>query len=263
MQRHHGGDEPGEQALATLNAEDMQGYLYELHEKQSLSHTSINRKLSSIRSFYRWLNRHKGTHNAEILHLKNLKTPQSAPKALSMKSALHLIAAQGKSAQNWQEQQVFALLMLLYGAGLRISEALDLNIRDIAQTITVKGKGGKQRKVPLPQAAFAALTHWRHLHPDPRPDQPLFVGTRGGRLNRRQAQKHLEDLRLKLDLPEHLTPHALRHTYATHLLAQGADLRVVQELLGHASLSTTQRYLASDLERLRSVHRKTHPLNDN
>jgi integrase/recombinase XerC len=155
-----------------------------------------------------------------------------------------------------------ALMTLLYGAGLRISEALALNVGDLPaadDALRVTGKGNKQRIVPLLPVVRAALAVWLKLHPNPGRDEPLFTGARGGRLNPGVAQKQLRDFRRFQGLPEHATPHALRHSFATHLLAGGADLRAIQELLGHASLSTTQRYTDVDTAQLMDVWRKAHP----
>jgi integrase/recombinase XerC len=153
-------------------------------------------------------------------------------------------------------------MCLLYGAGLRINEALSLNIRDIPapdNALLVTGKGNKQRIVPLLPAIRAALTTWLQLHPNPSPESPIFLGARGARLNAGIVQKTLRDFRRLNGLPEHATPHALRHSFATHLLSNGADLRSIQELLGHASLSTTQRYTEIDTEQLMTVWRNAHP----
>ena len=157
-----------------------------------------------------------------------------------------------------------ALFTLLYGCGLRIAEALALDVRDAplpARTamLRVVGKGGKERIVPVLPAVREAIAAWLALHPDRQPDSPLFVGARGRRLDPAVAQRTLRQFRRLHGLPEHATPHALRHSFATHLLAGGADLRSIQDLLGHASLSTTQRYTAVDEARLLEVWRKAHP----
>ena len=153
---------------------------------------------------------------------------------------------------------------MLYGCGLRIAEALALNVRDAPlpgadATLRVVGKGSKERIVPVLPAVRDAIGAWLRLHPDRLPASPLFLGARGKRLDAAVAQKVLRDFRRLHGLPEHATPHALRHSFATHLLAGGADLRSIQDLLGHASLSTTQRYTAVDQARLVEVWRKAHP----
>ena len=156
-----------------------------------------------------------------------------------------------------------ALFTLLYGCGLRIAEALALDVRDAPcpadAMLRVVGKGGKERIVPVLPAVREAVAAWLALHPDRQPDSPLFLGARGGRLDPAVAQRTLRNFRRLHGLPEHATPHALRHSFATHLLAGGADLRSIQDLLGHASLSTTQRYTAVDEARLVEVWRKAHP----
>src|SRR4051794_37014441 len=157
-----------------------------------------------------------------------------------------------------------ALFTLLYGCGLRIAEALALDVRDAplpggATMLRVMGKGGKERIVPVLPAVREALAAWLALHPDRRPDGPLFLGARGRRLDPAVAQRTMREFRRLHGLPEHATPHALRHSFATHLLAGGGDLRSIQDLLGHASLSTTQRYTSVDEAALLAVWRKTHP----
>ncbi len=157
-----------------------------------------------------------------------------------------------------------AFFSLLYGSGLRIAEALGLDVRDATglranPTLTVVGKGSKTRMVPVLPAVREAIQAWLTVHPNLQPDSPLFVGARGKRLDPAVAQKVLRTYRRLAGLPEHATPHALRHSFATHLLAGGSDLRAIQDLLGHASLSTTQRYTAVDDAGLLAVWRKTHP----
>jgi integrase/recombinase XerC len=157
-----------------------------------------------------------------------------------------------------------ALFTLLYGGGLRIAEALALNVRDAPRegSLRVTGKGGKARMVPVLPAVAAAIAAWIAQHPDPAPDAPLFVGVRGGRLQPAIAQRALQAYRRLAGLPEHATPHALRHSFATHLLAAGADLRAIQELLGHASLSTTQRYTQVEAAGLLETWQRAHPRAD-
>ena len=155
-----------------------------------------------------------------------------------------------------------AVLTLLYGCGLRISEALDLTFRQtpLPEVLKIRGKGNKERIVPVIPAARAAVAEYLRLSPHIYdPDTPLFLGVRGKRLNPRQIQKVMEQVRLQLGLPSSATPHALRHSFATHLLEAGGDLRTIQELLGHASLSTTQTYTAVDQARLMEVYKKAHP----
>ena len=167
-----------------------------------------------------------------------------------------------RRGDDWAKQRDFALLMLLYGSGLRISEALSLVRGDapLGEWLRITGKGGKVREVPVLPAVAAAVASYLAVCPfDGGRDSPLFVSSRGNGFGARAAQRLVEALRLELSLPAHVTPHALRHAFATHLLGHGADLRAIQELLGHASLSTTQRYTSVDEAHLLRLHRETHP----
>jgi integrase/recombinase XerC len=193
------------------------------------------------------------------------------PRALTPEAAKE--AAQGIGAVHdpdralhpaMQAARDVALFTLLYGCGLRIGEALGLDLRDAPlpgaeAALRVRGKGEKDRLVPVLPVVRQAMAAWIAQHPDQRPDAPLFVGARGGRLDAAVAQRNLRNWRRLAGLPEHATPHALRHSFATHLLGGGADLRAIQDLLGHASLSTTQRYTAVDGARLLAVHLAAHP----
>jgi integrase/recombinase XerC len=234
--------------------------------RHNIGKSTMNRRLSTIRSFYKYLNREKLVDNPHVAAHKGVRTPKPVPYALNETDTAKLLEALLKHARSsWAGQQDYALLMTLYGLGLRISEALGLNIGDIGQaSVTIRGKGNKERLVPvLPQIQqiWRDLLAGRSADLPNGPNAPLFVSLRNReRLGPRHAQRLLERLRLEQGLPDELTPHALRHCFATHLLMNGANLRVVQELLGHASLSTTQRYLASDAAHLIAQHRKAHPL---
>jgi integrase/recombinase XerC len=238
------------------------------------------RGLSVVRSFFRYLARSGRVHNAAINTVRFPKVPKSVPKALSVSDAAAVVKAVGAlSRRPWLAKRDIALFTLLYGAGLRIGEALALNRGDVplpagrstlwragpdagddGASIVVTGKGQKQRTVPLLPVIQEAISEYLAVCPY-RLERaaPLFVGARGGRLNPRVVQARMEQLRAALGLPETATPHALRHSFATHLLAAGGDLRAIQELLGHASLSTTQRYTEVDAERLIKVYRNAHP----
>jgi integrase/recombinase XerC len=196
------------------------------------------------------------------------KIAKSLPKPLAVSAATQLADADlraGEEREPWVLTRDAAVLALLYGSGLRISEALGLKRKDVpapskGDTVTVTGKGNKQRMVPVLAQVLALIADYVKLCPyDLPPDGPLFVGARGGPLSPRIVQLAMERLRGALGLPETATPHALRHSFATHLLARGGDLRAIQELLGHASLSTTQIYTAIDIERLMDVYRSAHP----
>ncbi len=238
------------------------GWLAQMAARK-LARSTIARRVSSLRSFFRFCGRN---HLVDIPDLGWLKAPQPqrpVPKSLSAGDAKALLAAIfRRRGADWTKKRDFAVLMLLYGCGLRISEALNLR-RDTAPIggwLRLMGKGDKMRDVPvLPAIAEAVDDYLGHCPFDLGTNGPLFVSIRGGKLGARSVQRLLEALRTELDLPEHVTPHVLRHAFATHLLGNGGDLRAIQELLGHASLSTTQRYTQVDATHLINVHRETHP----
>ncbi|MBN9508572.1 MAG: tyrosine recombinase XerC [Alphaproteobacteria bacterium] len=259
---NHLGGEADLAALAGLHARDLRAWLA---AEAATEHGNATRArhLSAVRSFFRWLARHHGITNAQVRLLATPTVRRPAPRALSVehaRAAAEDIGAMSDAAA--QQARDVALFTLLYGSGLRIAEALALNVGDVPGAdapLRVVGKGAKERLVPVLPAAREAIATWLRLHPRPTPEAPLFLGVRGGRLDPAVAQRTLRDFRRLAGLPEHATPHALRHSFATHLLAGGADLRAIQELLGHASLSTTQRYTAVDTARLVEVWRATHP----
>lgn len=257
VQTHTGGD-ISTATLNGLNLSDFHSFLSTKVQNEKLTKTSVNRLLSTIRSFYKWGAQNSKFENSEVDLVRNLKVGSPSPKAPNQQQAMALIKhLHPKDSNDAQKRQLWILVVTLYGLGLRISEALDMNHGDIkGDSILIKGKGNKERTMPLPAPVKAALT----ALPTDTDTAPLFKGPRGGRLNARYVQKELEKARIALGLPEHITPHALRHGFASHLLAGGADLRIVQELLGHASLSTTQRYLDKDIERLMKIHKNSHPL---
>ena len=229
---------------------------------RGLKASSTGRALSVLRGFYRFLARRKLVENAVVLGMKNPKLPKSVPKALTQAEASDAIDNIGElSDEPWVAKRDAALLTLLYGCGLRLGEALSLTRRDQlaarAGRLTVTGKGRKQRIVPVLPIVAAALDDY--VAACPHRHDPLFLGVRGGPLNPRIVQDRLQRLRLLLGLPASATPHALRHSFATHLLAGGGDLRAIQELLGHASLSTTQRYTDVDAAGLMAVYERAHP----
>ncbi|MGB8843435.1 MAG: tyrosine recombinase XerC, partial [Aliidongia sp.] len=220
---------------------------------------------SVLRGFFRFLDRRGYAKNDALSVLRGPRLPRAVPKPLSIEdAAAALDAADLGQGEAWISARDGAILTLLYGSGLRLGEALDLTRREAPlpglATLTITGKGNKQRLVPLlpvvgeAVAAYLALCPYRLA-----PDGPLFVGQRGGQLNPRMVQRLMEQLRVSLGLPETATPHALRHSFATHLLGGGGDLRAIQELLGHASLSTTQRYTEIDAAGLMAVYAKAHP----
>lgn len=258
----HRGEPPTPASLGALRAADFRAFLARAAQAGDINATRA-RKLSGLRTFFRYLHRHHGVETVQLSLLARPKPKPPLPKALSADQALSVTHDIGEATDTAFEQaRDEALMALLYGAGLRIAEALALNIGDLPaadDALRVTGKGQKQRIVPLLPAVRAAIAGWLKLHPNPGRDQPLFVGVRGGRLNASIAQKNLRNFRRLNGLPEHATPHALRHSFATHLLAGGADLRAIQELLGHASLSTTQRYTDVETSQLMDIWRKAHP----
>ena len=230
---------------------------------RGLARTTVARRVSALRSFYRFCGRTGRIDINDLSWLRAPRPPKSVPKAVSEQEARALLAAIfRRRGDDWAKQRDFALLMMLYGSGLRISEALDLTRRDVplGDWLRITGKGGKIREVPvLPAIAEAVAAYVGACPFDGGPDAPLFVSARGNAFGARAAQRLVESLRLELSLPAHVTPHALRHAFATHLLGNGADLRAIQELLGHASLSTTQRYTNVNEAHLLRLHRETHP----
>jgi integrase/recombinase XerC len=256
----HLGAEPDIAALDRLSQADLRAWLAHAASR-GLSTTSRARHLSAVRSLFRWLARHHGVLNPAPTLLSTPRARKPLPRALSPADAI-AVANEATQADQpiWQARDA-ALFTLLYGAGLRIAEALALAISDIQPggPLRVMGKGGKQRLVPILPAVHLVLQDWLRRHPDRQAGSPLFVGERGGRLNPGVAQRTMRTYRQGVGLPAHATPHALRHSFATHLLAGGADLRSIQELLGHASLSTTQRYTSVDEAGLTAVWQKTHP----
>lgn len=224
------------------------------------------RALASVRNFLRWLDRQGHLHNPAIGHIRTPKQPRRLPRALPVDQARKLVEQTAQSIPPAQEEWIglrdTALFTLLYGAGLRIDEALKLDYgsRPMEGYVRIMGKGNKERMVPILKIVDDAINAYIAACPFPFEKQtPLFMGSRGGRLNQGVAQKQLRYVRRALGLPESLTPHALRHSFATHILVNGADLRSIQELLGHASLKTTQRYLDFDNAQLLSIYDRAHP----
>jgi integrase/recombinase XerC len=228
-----------------------------------LSATSNARALSTIRSFYRYLEKQTGSKNPAPFHIRTPKLPKALPKALAEEDSLHSVSEIASlSDEPWIARRDTALLALIYGCGLRISEALQVSKTMLRQkdALTITGKGNKQRMVPLLEEVKLALDAYLSQCPYPlKDDEPIFLGTRGKPLQPAIFQKRLATLRGFLGLPDSATPHAFRHSFATHLLAHGGDLRAIQELLGHASLSTTQRYTKVDSERLKNAYKNAHP----
>lgn len=245
--------------------------------------TSRARSLSAVRMLYKWLDRLGILHNAQIGLLNTPKIPHKVPRPLTTPSIDKILAAldagdasthKDNDEEAWCHVRDVALFTLLYGSGLRIEEALSIRIRDwpsqhtytedtaksLPPSLIITGKGRKQRDVPVLPIALQAVTQYRAVCPYPElPDRPIFLGLRGKKLHQGVAQKRLRDVRRMLGLPVTATPHAFRHSFATHLLSGGLNLREVQELLGHASLTTTQRYTEVDDAQLLATFKAAHP----
>ncbi len=262
----HLGDAPGLKDLQDLKPADFRSYLAR-RSAQGLARTSIARAMSTLRNFFRFLDRTGKVHNPSIDAVRTPKTPSSIPKALTPDDAIAAVKAAGEMQDEpWLAKRDMAIMLLLYGCGLRIGEALGLNGKDVGSekskdgTLRVVGKGNKERIVPVLPIIADAIAAYRESCPHTiTADDPLFVGSRGARLNAGVVQRQVRKVRALLGLSDSATPHAFRHSFATHLLAKGGDLRTIQELLGHASLSTTQRYTAVDEEKLRTVYEDAHP----
>jgi len=249
--------------LARLDAKTFRAFLAS-RRKSGVISRSLARSLSALRTFFRWLEREETLKNRAILQVALPKIPHSVPKPLTVEGAASLVVTEADPETEWIAARDVAVMLLLYGAGLRISEALSLSPRsaplDGRDMMHIKGKGGKERLVPALAIVSDAIAKYMRLCPYPlAADEPLFRGARGGPLSPRLIQLAMEKLRLELGLPDTATPHALRHSFATHLLSAGADLRQIQELLGHTSLSTTQVYTEVDRERLLAVYDRAHP----
>ena len=258
----HKAEAGGVSTLADLSISDMRAWM--AHERaRELSPRSLARALSAVKGFARWLSEREGFDASAILAARAPKQKRRLPRPLSPEQAREVLEAPDiLSGDGWIAARDTAVMTLLYGCGLRISEALALTGADVPlpATLRVRGKGGKERIVPVLPAARAAVEAYRRVCPfEEAADAPLFRGARGGALSPRTVQKTMAGLRAALGLPATATPHALRHSFATHLLAEGGDLRAIQELLGHASLSTTQVYTGVDTGRLMEVYRAAHP----
>ena len=260
--RDYTGGAPDLALLAKLKAPAFRAYLAELANRGK-KRTSIARHLSVIRGFYRYLEHNDILKNGAIHTVRTPKLPKSVPKAMGETDARDLLDIAGlQGAVPWITARNIAFFTLLYGCGLRIGAAVALNInqKPAGDTMTVMGKRNKERLVPVLPVVREAIGDYLALCPfGLKGEDPLFVGARGKRVQARVLQREMERLRRQLQLPDSATPHALRHSFATHLLAKGGDLRAIQELLGHASLTTTQRYTAVDTSKLLDVHATAHP----
>lgn len=260
----HAGESIGPARLARASQSDMRAWM--AHERgRGTSARSLARALSAVKGFARWLAERDGFDPTAILAARSPKFQRKLPRPLSEEAAREVIGVLGTTPrEDWVAARDAAVATLLYGCGLRISEALSLTGAEcpLPETLRIRGKGGKERVVPVLPVARAAVAAYARLCPFPVADEPaasLFRGARGGALNPRLIARAMEGARATLGLPATATPHAMRHSFATHLLAAGGDLRAIQELLGHASLSTTQAYTAVDAARLMEVYDRAHP----
>jgi integrase/recombinase XerC len=261
----HRGEALSARDLGGITAGEVRAWLAHLRSgERPLSPRSLAQALSAIRTFHRFLDRRLDTPNPAVALVRGPKVKPGAPRPVSEDQAVGLIAepALDPDREPWEAARDQAVLTLLYGCGLRISEALSLRRADapLPETLRITGKGSKTRVVPVLPAVREAVEAYLAAVPfGLGPEEPLFRARRGGPLSPRHVQATVQALRSRLGLPASATPHALRHSFATHLLGAGADLRSIQELLGHASLSTTQRYTEVDAAALLSAYRQAHP----
>ena len=262
FQAGHIGGRMGFGALQSLGTRDMRAWMA-AERGRGVSARSLARQLSSVKSFYRWWAERDGFDATAVLSTRAPKFQRKLPRPLSVDAARDMLdTVEMQDERDWVSARDVAVVTLLYGCGMRISEALGLSadVLPVSDILRIRGKGGKERELPVLPAARAAVARYAGLCPhDLAPGTALFRGVRGGPLNQRMIAKVVEAARMQLGLPASATPHAMRHSFATHLLDAGGDLRAIQELLGHASLSTTQAYTAVDTARLLEVYANAHP----
>ena len=261
LQDYH-GESQGTGALARVTLSDIRAWM--AHERRrGLAPRSLARALSAVKTFYRWLAERDGFDPTAVLSARGPVYQPNLPRPIAEEAAKAVLDhTELQAREPWVAARDVAVVTVLYGLGLRVSEALGLKGRDhpLPEVLRIRGKGDKERVVPVLPAARTTVARYVELCPYDLPaGEPLFRGVRGGPLGARAVQKVMEQTRLQLGLPSSATPHALRHSFATHLLAAGGDLRAIQELLGHASLSTTQAYTAVDMARLMEIYEKSHP----
>jgi integrase/recombinase XerC len=257
----HKGRTPDERMLAKLLPADIRAFVT-LRRGEGLGARGVQRALAAVRSFFRWLAREEILENAAPRAIRTPRIPRTLPRPLSEADAARTLEEAGENDIEWLGARDVALLTLLYGAGLRISEGLSLKRGDVplGASLSVLGKGRKERSVPILPVVREAVERYAALIPfSGARDAPLFLSRRGKPMSAREAQALMQRLRGRLGLGDRATPHALRHSFATHLLAGGGDLRAVQELLGHASLSTTQTYTEIDVKKMMQVYAGAHP----
>jgi integrase/recombinase XerC len=262
FQSGHLGGAPGPAALRELTSRDVRAWMA-AERGRGVGARSLARALSSVKSFYGWWAERDGFDATAVLSMRAPRHQRRLPRPLTEEGAREMLSGVAEQdARDWVSARDAAVVTLLYGCGLRISEALGLDARllPLPDTLRIRGKGGKEREVPVLPAARAAVDRYAALCPhELSPGTPLFRAIRGGALGPRHVARVMEQARMQLGLPASATPHAMRHSFATHLLDAGGDLRAIQELLGHASLSTTQAYTAVDTARLLEVYAAAHP----
>lgn len=253
---------PSFAVLQKMEVTDFRAYLA-ARTQEGIGRTSLARNMSTLRNFFKFLERNALLSNPAINVVHSPAAPKSLPKPLTREQAFAVIKTAGELQEDgWLKKRDMAFVTLLYGCGLRISEAVALDVKDRPRSdmMTVTGKGKKERAVPVLPAVREMIETYLKSRPDGAPaNSPLFIGVRGERVNPGVMQRQMRKIRDMLGLPETATPHALRHSFATHLLSNGGDLRTIQELLGHSSLSTTQRYTGVDADRMMDVYVHAHP----
>ena len=261
----HSGQEVSPASFDTLKAMDVRSFLARRRNVEATQSRSLARSLSGLRSFTLYLSEKNYPVSAAFKIVRSPRIPKSLPRPMSQSDALQMIALAGDmSSHPWENLRNQALLVLIYGCGLRISEALNLSYGNRPKpdniSIRITGKGKKQRDAPILPLIENAIQQYIQAAPfDFKDDDPLFRGVRGGRFSARQVQMIVEKCRRSMGLPDTVTPHAFRHSFATHLLAAGGDLRTIQELLGHTSLSSTQIYTEIEDTELGRIYKNAHP----
>ncbi|MFV0626955.1 MAG: site-specific tyrosine recombinase/integron integrase [Alphaproteobacteria bacterium] len=255
---------PSLDILSKLEVRDFRSYISFLAQQKHISKSSVARKISTLKSFFKFLRTKEIIDNSAISVISAPRKEKTLPKAIEVSETFNMFDyIKEMYGNDWQDIRDLAIFTLLYGCGLRISEALSLKEEDLAnkEFIKIKGKGKKERIVPILPIVLENIKEYKKVCPyEIKKTESLFLGARGEQLSPRIIQRKIQKIRLELNLPDSLTPHALRHSFATHLLAEGTDLRALQELLGHASLSTTQRYTEVQIETLKKEYHKAHPL---
>lgn len=249
--------------LENLDVRDFRNFFSE-RARSCIGKASIAREEAAVRNFFKWLDDNDIMKNTAIFQIATPKLPKTLPRALDVDTTFEVIdTAAQKCSEPWLGIRDMAIFTLLYGCGLRISEALNLNVEDISsdsEFIKIHGKGNKDRYVPILPIVIERIEEYKANCPYRlKRGDALFLGAKGERVKPRIIQRKLQKIRAELGLPANITPHALRHSFATHLLAEGSDLRSIQELLGHASLSSTQKYTEVDLEKIKQEYKKAFP----